>query len=464
MKMKSRKYSYYVSALLFLAMIVGMAMPMQAVRAAGPDVLVDNLQPSWTAPGGGGVYAAYVGPPIYGYVSPGATAIYDGREAGIIKAGLTVDPDSGNYEDEGLFGFQPAVTIDVFAAGTLTYDVVTQCGENPVWMTIEIDTGTPLRTDNTSYQYVPTTNPAGWHTVNAAAGQWQKWTTYTSGITDGPLMTLGEVATAHTGLNVVRAYLRLGMGNSYHGTAGLGTVAWVDKATLGGVTYDFVVAPAVPTHVSPPDGSYRTTATQTLIDWSDVTDPSLPVSYIYQSSTSTATNIDGSFTTPAYTSGPLSVSQIATPGTPAGVYYWHVKAIDGAGNSSAWSSYWKITVDNTPPVINRPPVIQSVTANPSQLWPPNNKPVNVKITVAATDPDGAGDIVRTTYSVADEYGKYNVPETNLPSNGIISLIADKNGNDKDGRVYAVTIKVYDAGGLSASSIVNVIVPHDQGKK
>jgi hypothetical protein len=32
------------------------------------------------------------------------------------------------------------------------------------------------------------------------------------------------------------------MGNSYHGTAGLGTVAWVDKATIGAVTYDFVVA------------------------------------------------------------------------------------------------------------------------------------------------------------------------------------------------------------------------------
>jgi hypothetical protein len=58
---------------------------------------------------------------------------------------------------------------------------------------------------------------------------------------------LGEVAAAHTGLPVVRAYLRLGMGDSYHGTAGLGTVAWVDKATLGGVKYDFVVNSGFPT-------------------------------------------------------------------------------------------------------------------------------------------------------------------------------------------------------------------------
>jgi hypothetical protein len=212
------------------------------VAAAASTVLVDNLQSSWTAPGGGGVYSAYYGPSsdTAPAVSPGTTAVYLGREAGIIKAGLTVSPD-GHYWDEGLFGFKPTVTIDVLAAGTLTYDVVNQEGTNPVWITIEIDTGVvDTRTDNTAYQFVPTTNPAGWHTVNAAAGQWQQWTTYTSGETTGPLMTLGEVASANPGLNVVRAYLRLGQGDSYHGT-GSGTVGWVDKVTIGEVTYDFVV-------------------------------------------------------------------------------------------------------------------------------------------------------------------------------------------------------------------------------
>ena len=203
-------------------------------------IYVDNLQPSWTAAGGGGVFSAYVGPPAYGYVSPGTTAVYVGREAGIIKAGLNVDPDDGHYWDEGLFGFQPTVTIDEFAARTLAYDVVNQEGTNPVWMTIEIDTSVPGdRNDNTVYQFVPTTNPAGWHTVDAAAGQWQL---QVSNNGTGPMMTLSEVAAANTGLNVVRAYLRLGMGDSYHGT-GLGTVAWVDKATISGVTYDFVARP-----------------------------------------------------------------------------------------------------------------------------------------------------------------------------------------------------------------------------
>ena len=87
-----------------------------------------------------------------------------------------MDPTSGNYEDEGLFGFKPNVTIDTFAAGAVTYDVQNEVGPNPVWMTIEIDTGVVGdRNDNTTYQHVPTTNPAGWHTVDAAAGLWQKW-------------------------------------------------------------------------------------------------------------------------------------------------------------------------------------------------------------------------------------------------------------------------------------------------
>ncbi|MFC1964010.1 hypothetical protein ACFLV1_01345 [Chloroflexota bacterium] len=113
---------------------------------------------------------------------------------------------------------------------------------------------------------------------------------------------------------------------------------------------------------------------------------------------------------------------------------------------------------------NQPPAINSVTADLGQLWPPNHKPVDVTIAVDATDPNGPEDIVRTTYSVADEYGEYDVAETDLPEDGVISLIAERDGKDKDGRVYMITITVYDAGDLSDSRSVNVIVLHDQGKK
>lgn len=101
-------------------------------------------------------------------------------------------------------------------------------------------------------------------------------------------------------------------------------------------------APEAPTPLYPENGSVRTTATQDKIDWTDVTDPSSPVTYIYEASNASTTNEDGSFVTKAYVSGPLTNSEIPTPGTPAGTYYWHAKAIDALGNTSAWSVTWSV--------------------------------------------------------------------------------------------------------------------------
>ncbi len=79
-----------------LAVIVGLGPAPGAVGPAVqcPGTRLDRPGGQLTArvgrlPGGGGVFSAYIGPPDYGYVSPGSTALYDGREAGIIKAGLT---------------------------------------------------------------------------------------------------------------------------------------------------------------------------------------------------------------------------------------------------------------------------------------------------------------------------------------------------------------------------------------
>lgn len=236
--MSTKRWIYLTLALVLVVGLIGM--PTGSVKAAS-TVYIDNLSPSWDAPGGGGVFSAYIAPPSYGYVSPGTTSIYNGREAGIIQAGITPTTD-GHYDDEGLFALRPNTTINTFAAGPVSFDVATQAGVNPVWMTIEIDTGVVGdRNDNTVYQYVPTSNPAGWHTVDGVTGLWQKWNNGEGDTTGNPLISLSDVAAAHTGLNVVRFYLRLGMGDSYN-NGGTGTIAWVDSITLGDVTYDFVVA------------------------------------------------------------------------------------------------------------------------------------------------------------------------------------------------------------------------------
>ncbi|MGC9602186.1 MAG: hypothetical protein ABSE76_00365 [Minisyncoccia bacterium] len=461
------------------------------LASASSVVPVYNLQPSWTAVGGVGVWAAYYAPDsqVSSGISPGTTAIYDGRAAGVIKAGITAEPsgpNAGHYMDEGLLGFQvPNVSLSSFASQTLTYDVDKQTGTNPVWVRIRL-----TDTNQTEYQFIPTTNPAGWHTVDAAAGQWQLMDANGDGT--GPMMTLAQVAAANPGLAVDRVYLTLGMGDSYNVSPGVGTEAWVDTVTVGGTTYDFalsavtvtidkfidghmataasannsafpmvsswtnapsygsgnydlgtddsyqavtssmnggasyttneVTAPssvvgtdcttgdpyalvgyssgpdlttaeaatqsltppnfttltqnevvivwnkeclAAPTPLAPANGTITTTAGFTSVSWNSVTDQAGGITYVYQSSNSSATKPDGSFVTPAYTSGSLTATNIPTSGTPAGTYYWHVQAKDADGNVSPWSTMWSVTVINTPAVITNPAT--NVTATDATL-------------------------------------------------------------------------------------------------
>ncbi len=115
---------------------------------------------------------------------------------------------------------------------------------------------------------------------------------------------------------------------------------------------------------------------------------------------------------------------------------------------------------STPDASNQPPVIHSVTADPSQLWPPDNDSKDVTITVSVTDPDGPGDITSITYTVFDEYDEREVMETPLPEDGIISLLAQRQDDDEDGRTYTVTVTAYDAHNLSDSASIDIIVPHE----
>lgn len=119
--------------------------------------------------------------------------------------------------------------------------------------------------------------------------------------------------------------------------------------------------PVAPAHQSPAAGSTIVQNNLTKADWSDVTVTNTPVSYIYESSSSPATNTDGSFVSPLYVSGSLQISEISIVGTPVGTYYWHVRSQDTAGNKSAWSAPTVFTVSpanntstsstTTPPVV-----------------------------------------------------------------------------------------------------------------
>ena len=71
------------------------------------------------------------------------------------------------------------------------------------------------------------------------------------------------------------------------------------------------------------------------------------------------------------------------------------------------------------------------------------------------------------FAVQDSYGHVQPSgPVNLSPNGIysftISLEARRNGQDMNGRVYAITVYAQDNAGNQASSSTEVVVPHDQG--
>jgi hypothetical protein len=116
--------------------------------------------------------------------------------------------------------------------------------------------------------------------------------------------------------------------------------------------------------------------------------------------------------------------------------------------------------DTTPPTI-------SITATPQTLWPPNGKLVPVLVSGTITDTDSGVDLKTVAYAVTDEYGLIQ------PSRAVavaadgsytftIHLQASRNGNDRDGREYIITVYAEDNAGNTGSKDTKVIVPHDQG--
>ncbi len=111
-----------------------------------------------------------------------------------------------------------------------------------------------------------------------------------------------------------------------------------------------------------------------------------------------------------------------------------------------------------------PPAI-TATAAPLVLWPPNGKVTDVTIRGTIGD---AGGVASARFVVTDEYGLVQ-PAGSIPiaSDGAfsvtVSLVADRHGNDRDGRTYTILIVAADKAGNEGSTSVTVRVPHDQGR-
>ena len=137
-----------------------------------------------------------------------------------------------------------------------------------------------------------------------------------------------------------------------------------------------------------------------------------------------------------------------------------LRALDNAGNISSLVTA-AVNIDLTPPVV-------TVAANPSSLWPPNGKMVPVTISGAITDNLSGVDPSTAAFNVVDEYGQIQPHgPVSLGAGGnysfTISLQASRNGNDKNGRQYTITVSADDLAGNLGSASTVVTVPHDQGQ-
>ncbi|MCA1596587.1 MAG: hypothetical protein LC772_09220 [Chloroflexi bacterium] len=105
----------------------------------------------------------------------------------------------------------------------------------------------------------------------------------------------------------------------------------------------------------------------------------------------------------------------------------------------------------------------TISADRSSLWPPNHKWVPVTVTGTITDPFSG---LTASYSVVDSEGQVQPSGTVNIVNGsysfIVDLLASREGQDKAGRTYTITVTAVDALGNTSSASTVVVVPHDKG--
>lgn len=109
------------------------------------------------------------------------------------------------------------------------------------------------------------------------------------------------------------------------------------------------------------------------------------------------------------------------------------------------------------------PVIASATANPSMLWPPNNKMVAVTVSVDASDAGSGLAGCSITWVSSNEGGSAHEPDVALTGDLTMNLRAERHGSGS-GRIYAAQISCTDAAGNASTGSATVTVPHDQRKR
>lgn len=139
---------------------------------------------------------------------------------------------------------------------------------------------------------------------------------------------------------------------------------WGPWSAISAVTTDYSV-PSVPVHVSPSNNALINT-NDFYFDWNDVEGAT---HYEIQNSTNPAVDANGSFQNVMWTGDYQHIqptdSQAHSVGA-SGTWYWQVRSIDAAGNVSAWSQPWGVTIDTTAPSVTLKTSPDTIGSGPYQ--------------------------------------------------------------------------------------------------
>jgi hypothetical protein len=159
--------------------------------------------------------------------------------------------------------------------------------------------------------------------------------------------------------------------------------------------------------------------------------------------------------------GPVAVTLSPPSGSvfPIGTTRVVATAADSSGNEATKSFF--VTVKDT-----TAPVIQSLTASPNTLWPPNHKMVPVLLTAQVNDvadPAPTTLIVSVTSNepVNGDGDGDTAPDWEITGALTLNLRAERRG-DGNGRIYTITVESRDVSGNVSARTVTVSVPKSQG--
>jgi endo-1,4-beta-xylanase len=121
-----------------------------------------------------------------------------------------------------------------------------------------------------------------------------------------------------------------------------------------------------------------------------------------------------------------------------------------------------------PPADETPPVL-TVTATPTQLWPPNHNMVPIEVTVTATDDSGSVDVRLVSVTVNEGAAKGNGPSDDIQGAdlGVLDtsfLVRATRLRGSSPRIYTAVYQATDRAGNTTSASVDIVVPGNRGSK